>query len=515
MLQEIETAYQKFGPCLSSQIQDFLVSQGKSPVAARQAISRFRSKLHPINIIFPHNERFICTKNDFGSNLYLESLRAAILTERTSCYALALRALEARGGLIPKSHFLIACGSPLSQKKHVSIDTLLTRLIDSNLIEEFDSDLLGNCIQINGCNTSKAELETYARISAEKILINCIHDWIINLNIASYEKIQTRNNDKLPQFGTFNWDIAGPSYLYALCTGDGSSDCGFVAGDVLFKYVTKDTISPFLNKFRMISSLKKIRKCLYIFIAEEYDHETFQILKSVGIIPATIKNLFGQELAHAMKNLCDVLSSMVASTDNKEKLKNVFDKIGRIEGAALSLRGALFPFIVAETLKADSFEILKMNKKIVIPGSFQKHEIDIIAKKSNEIYFFECKGEKPESQADDEEISKWIKSLPHAKAFADEYPEYHGKSFHYEIWTSGFFSDDAIKELMKIKSTLRKYAIDYKCGRDILQLAKRLNITHIVDTLNEHFFKHPLAKRRPSSPSEELQQVSAANESKY
>lgn len=496
MSQAIEAAYQTLGPCLSSHIQKLLVSRGKSPEAARKAISRFKSKTHPISIIFPHNEKFICTKADFGSYRYFESLRSAILSEKNSCYALALRAIEARGGFIPKAHFLIACGSPKNQRKHVDIDNLLIRLIDSKLIEEFDSDLLGECLIVYGCSTDTLERETFARVSAEKILIDCIHDWIRNLNIASYEKIETRNNNNLPSFGTFYWDIVGPSYLQGLRTEHNISKCGFVVCDVLLKAVNNNNISPFLNKIKMSCSLKNLSRCLYIFIAETYDKESFQILKNIGVVPATIKNLFGYALADAMTNLCDVLSSTVSSADNKERLKNVFDHIGRIEGAALNLRGALFPFVVAEILKVDSFEILKMNKKIAVPHTFQKLEIDIIAKKSNEIYFFECKGEKPESQAADSEVSRWIASVSKARDYAAEYPEYKGKNFHYEIWTSGYFSDYALNELVEFKLKLKKYNVDYKCGRDILNLAQKLKITHIVDTLNEHFFRHPLAEKK-------------------
>lgn len=499
MSQEIEAAYHTIGPCLSSQLQGLLVRQGKSAAAARKAISRFSIKLYPIDIIFPHNEKFICKKEDFGSGRYFKSLRDAIFSERNSCYALALRALEARGGLVPRSHFFVACGSPLDQSKHIPIDVLIDRLIDANIIEEFKSDILGECIKIRGCNTDKVENEVYARISAEKILIDCIHQWIRNLNIASYEKIETRNSPRLPVFGTFNWDIVGPSYLHAFRKWNNPSECGFVACDVLLKYINSNNILPFLNKIRLLSALKSLKRCIYIFIADGYDAESFNLLKKYGVIPATVKNLFGESLATAIKNLCEVLISAVGSTDNKERLKSVFDQIGKIEGAALNLRGALFPFVVAETLKADSFEILKMNKKLTVPNTAKKIEIDIIAKKSNEIYFFECKGEKPESQADDDEIQKWIKSVPYAKEYADSYPEYEGKKFHYEIWTSGFFSDQALSELMKFKTGLRRYSIDYKCGHDILMLARSLSIPHIVETLNEHFLRHPLAQKRHSN----------------
>lgn len=235
-------------------------------------------------------------------------------------------------------------------------------------------------------------------------------------------------------------------------------------------------------------------KNVYIFVAERYTKEAFQKLKMMGVVPATVKSLFGFELANAMKNLCEVLGSAVNRTDNKGKLKNAFDQIGRIEGAAGNLRGALFPFLVAEVLKADSYDVLKMNKKISIQDSFRRLEIDIIAKKSNEIFFFECKGEKPESQADDAEVLKWIESIPHAKKYADTYPEYKGKKFHYEFWTSGFYSENAMQKLNKQKDGLKKYDINYKSGRDILKRARELGITHIVDILNEHFFRHPLAQ---------------------
>lgn len=503
MTQSVEDIYQSIGPCLSSRLQEELKRQGKSPVAARQSISRLNRQFRQIPIVFPHNEKFISSQEDFGTERYLDAVKEAIFNEENGCYALALRALSARGGLMPKQHFLIACGSPLKQSKHPTINDIITRLIDAEIVEEFESDILGSCIKYKECNVGIAEHKVYARVCAEKILIDCVRDWLRNLNIASYGSISTRNDEKLPQIGTFHWDIAGPSYLSSLRTGNTSSDCGFVACDVLLeRIINEHDILPFINKIKTLSSLRRIKKCLYVFVAEMYSLEAFQALKAMGVIPATVNNLFGFELAKAMKSLCEVLGSAVNRTDNKGKLKNAFDQIGRIEGAALNLRGALFPFLVAEVLKADSYEILKMNQKITIPNSEKRLEIDIIAKKSNEIYFFECKGEMPESQADDAEISKWITSISHAKKYADNYPEYERKKFHYEFWTSGFYSENALQELSTKKDELRKYSINYKSGRDILKLAKQLSITHVVDTLNEHFFKHPLAQSSTQLTSE-------------
>lgn len=64
---------------------------------------------------------------------------------------------------------------------------------------------------------------------------------------------------------------------------------------------------------------------------------------------------------------------------------------------------------------------------------------------------------------------------------------------NFEYWTSGEFSEEAIDFLTKKRSETKKYKISWKCGKEILEYAKKIKSTSMVDTLNQHYAKHPLS----------------------
>jgi hypothetical protein len=63
----------------------------------------------------------------------------------------------------------------------------------------------------------------------------------------------------------------------------------------------------------------------------------------------------------------------------------------------------------------------------------------------------------------------------------------------FEYWTSGEFTDEAVRYLENKKSKLKKYDIDWKNGKDIIAYSKKINATSMVDALNQHYAKHPLS----------------------
>ncbi len=63
----------------------------------------------------------------------------------------------------------------------------------------------------------------------------------------------------------------------------------------------------------------------------------------------------------------------------------------------------------------------------------------------------------------------------------------------FEYWTSGEFSEEAIRYLKKKSAETKKYNIDWKNGKDILEYARSIKSTSMVDALNQHYAKHPLS----------------------
>ena len=122
------------GPCLSTDLTKYLIkTHHLNPTTARQRVSRAATEVKRLaHLPFQRNARFLYLKDDFASLQYWDNLYKAIYETR-GAYARALGAVEARK-IMPLGHFIIACGAPLAQKKHISADTVLKRLTSANVL---------------------------------------------------------------------------------------------------------------------------------------------------------------------------------------------------------------------------------------------------------------------------------------------------------------------------------------------------------------------------------------------
>lgn len=125
----VEMILREEGPSLSSDLSKRLVERfGLSPDAARKQVSRGGTDIHRLQgMNFVRNAKFIYLKKDYRSPYYWKSLYRAF-QETNSSYWFAIASLKLRSGLIPYSHFLICCGSPIRQQKHLPPDEIINRL---------------------------------------------------------------------------------------------------------------------------------------------------------------------------------------------------------------------------------------------------------------------------------------------------------------------------------------------------------------------------------------------------
>lgn len=354
----IATILSKSGPMLSSELAKILEAEhGVAAPAARKRVERGCDGMTKLShVVFPHRARFVYLKSEYGSPWFFEKLTEA-LRKTNSAYYHALQALELRSNMMPRSHFLIACGAPVAQKKHVSAESLTERLINAGLVKEVHLPEGGVCIV--RCDQEMAFLDSHlpekmkARLVSERVGLLAVKDWARNLGIVSYDAVKTREDEDLqamPQVGTFQWDMAGPSYLFPMRSYTTGADfqTGFFVCDIALNgRVTAEEISAFVKKCVTLRSLPKVGRCLQVFVAEEYTREAFALLKKEGIIPASTESLFGLEVAKALKNLCSVLVNTASLLRNPDALDKIFNGLSRIEGAASTLRGSLFEFAVA------------------------------------------------------------------------------------------------------------------------------------------------------------------------
>lgn len=496
---------QKIGPCLSGHLAKRLIDEHSlTPSTARKRIHRCQELKRLPVLSFPRNANFVYLDEDYGTSRFWDSL-ISTLQESTVSYGCALAALIARGGIMPVAHFPIACGSPKAQKKHLAPETVLDHLEQAHLLEKAGYPNLGQYITLSTKHRFPiADISHLkARLLTEAVLLKAIKMWLRNLGIVSYDKVKTREDDpdNPPTVGTFSWDLSAPSYLYPMMDRQTQNrqKLGFIACDVLLDTgeVTARDIQPFINKCKTLRSLRNIGRCLQIFVANAYSREAFKVAKNYGIVPATPETLFGKEVADSFINLIKTLRDAACYTADIDKLEKLFSQLGKIEGAATNLRGALFPYLVAEMLRKTKPGIQQVSQgqllKVWNNSKEEIAEVDIIAIATNQaVYFIECKGYQPQGMLSREDIQRWLDKIQVMRQYALDHPDWRNLKLCFELWRTGELEDEA-KQLIDANSP-RKYSIEDYGPSKIFEIASDSRDNTLKKILKEHFFKHPLAE---------------------
>ena len=499
----IEQTLLREGPSTSSNLAAALVAKhGLSPEAARKRLSRRSPEVKSLSFVtFPRNARFIYLQSQFGSMQYWNNLIHALLDTR-SAYGLALAALQERQGIMPANQFVIACGSPIRQAKHISAETILQRLKQAGLVGEYNIPGVGHCVALlQGSDRydDRAE-DLHARLVCEDILLKAVKMWVRRLGLGSYDKVTLRGDSDIPpKVGTFAWDLSAPSYAGPMIewSAKGTPKPGFIVCDVnLASDISEAGIKPFINKCTALRSLKNVGRCLQIYLANNYSLEAFNLCKKHGLIPATPESLFGHEVAAGLSQLTTILSQTARASSDPGLVHEVFTRLGKIEGAANNLRGALFEYIAAEIARQSIGSDIHMNR-VFKNATGVKVEVDVVAIVNHRaVHFIECKGYQPVGLVDFDFINTWIeKKIPIVYQEARAHYEWKNYDITFEIWTTGKFSDEALARLKEAQDQIRstKYTVVQRDAPALLELAKSTRDSRLIDTLKQHFFDHPLA----------------------
>ncbi|WP_203561213.1 hypothetical protein [Jiella pacifica] len=494
----IEKFLEARGPCLSSEVADYLVKNLTiSPVAARKRVSRLSGNVRRLGYVtFPRKARFLYLEKQFGSPHYWKNLVEALM-QTNSAYGHAIAALRQRGGIVPDRLFPIVCGAPVAQLKHLSPESIFTRLSEAGLLKRVPLPGLGDCISIVQANEyyDFSAPTVRARLITEGFLLTAVSDWLKKLGIVSYGKVATREGETLPRVGTFAWDLTAPSYLGPLVKLDknGKNKPGFVVCDVhLGDLITVDGARPFINKCRTIRSLRNIGPCLQIFVAEKFQGDAFQLLKSNGIVPATPANLFGEEVAEGLSELSKVLNKAAyTSTIDPAEFDALFKKLGKIEGAATQLRGTLFEYLSAEIFRKTGYHVT-MNR--VFKNENKEAEADIVAIRENiSITFIECKGHSPYGETPDKDVKRWLQhNVPIFFKVIKAHPDWQNLQVRFEFWATAPLSDESIAMLQKAKSEINpsRYTVEWRIGPEIRDICKATKDDGLTTAFRKHFMKY-------------------------
>lgn len=498
----VEQILRAHGPMLSTELTKRLISSyGVSPEAARKQVQRGCDGMTRLSqIVFPHRARFIYLQKDFGSPYFFQALLSS-LEQANNTYFYALEALIERGGAMPINHFLIACGAPISQKGHVSAAQVIERLEKSGLLKRTEIPSLGECIVLMSAEQS-LNFSNYsdlrARLLVENILLKAIKDWARNLGFVSYDLVKLRDDpNELPKVGTYHWDLSGPSYLFPLAkqSKTGKPSPGFVVCDVaLVPQLSKGAAAAFLKKCVTLRFLKKVGSCLQIFVAESFQKDAFNLLKQYGVVPATPESLFGKDVAESLLLLIEILTNTAKAGVDAETLDTVFRSLSKIEGAASTLRGCLFEFMISEIFKSILPKCATQMNRIVKDALGRSAEIDVLAIAGNRaIYFIECKGYSPAGYLPDSEVEKWLNDrIPVIRQYAKTHLEWRDLEQHYELWSSAMLSEEALEKVNAANRKTDRYQISIYGPEHILKTVEGNCEKPFADTYRQHFVNNPM-----------------------
>jgi hypothetical protein len=519
----IEDILFKDGPMLSSALCKRLEGMGLSSDVARQRVSRARGKVRRLSTLtFPKNTFILYHETTHNSADYWDTV-VRITSAESPAYGPALAAILRRDGIVPESQFCIISGAPEKQRGQTPSSLLLARLISSGLLKRVAIEGIGSCVALdaNGHFQHASPARLRARLLTENIMILAVRDWARKLGMASYEKIATRDGPVTPKYGTFHWDLCGPSYIRPMVKripgakpNPGFLVCDVVAGNAIDEYA----IAAFIRKCKTLSALRGLPPMMPMLLSDGFTREAFRAGRSHGIIMATPETLFGRDVASGLALLLQTVTKAAdVVVERPEVIPELFGKLGEIEGAAGNLRGALFELIMGHAIHMNEGDPIEIGKIVTNHATGERREIDVLRiKERREAWVYEGKGNQPSEVISLTTVEEWVTkkvSVIYQALRVD--PRFQNLKIGFEFWTCGSFSNDAHAYLKDVARKTKKYTIGFKDGADVRKYVAETKSSAILKTLDDHYFEHPLsrfdlkydasAKRRAVEPAPKVE----------
>ncbi len=221
------------------------------------------------------------------------------------------------------------------------------------------------------------------------------------------------------------------------------------------------------------------------------------MIRRAGIVPATPESLFGTDVARALMDLASTLIHAATHAVAPEKFTELFERLGKVEGAAGTLRGALFEFVVADVVRKTTPNVDITMNKIYREGGKDVAEVDVRAiVKDREIRFIECKGLLPGNLLSDKDVDDWLtKRIPLVRKYTLQNAEYHRYKLKFELWLTGKLSPEAEMKILMAQQTIgpQKYTIEVFYADELEKTVRETNDSSLLKVVSQHFLKHPLA----------------------
>ena len=411
-----------------------------------------------------------------------------------SSYGVALRALNARGGVIPASLFHTYSGSPNKRLKgHVGSDRILDDLIHVGLVGKADLAGVDKVIYARGMGDTFNEAVNLmrARLKAEQIVLHGLKDWLRKLGLVSYEAVQIRGDQERNHFGQFEWDLTAPSYIYPLTSFSRKEKKllnGFFVADVIcMDDLRTADVQYFVNKFEIMKNGRNTRPFMAMLVATRFEKESFRETKQKGFLVTSVESIFGKDTADALRTLVRILSDAAAAVATQpEKLDTLIGTLSKIEGASLNVRSDLFEVIVGYCMKEAEGGYVDLRLIVEDPKEGGQAEIDVLSMKRESVTIIECKGIQGSKVVTQSEVEEWLtKKVPRIRNFL--LSKYTDRHLEFAMWTTGGFEEEALDYLKERKTATKKYGISWKDRPAIMEFLSKKKLRQIKDMIEHHY----------------------------
>lgn len=469
---------------LSGELARYIVENEKIDEAtARKRIQRLKTPIHKLKCFFADNQSFLYHTDNYNSADYFSKLEDAFSVSAKRCHAI-VTAIKYHHGIIAKAELPNYSFNPTSKiRGHFLYSNLVQRLKDIKVLMEYDD----NHFCLNGYLANKAEpnFRHYKAIQfAKSLVLNQFSDWGRNIGLISFKKDAFNR-----EIGGFQFGFAAPTYINGFVQyKEGTPKPGFVVADVLIGNTTKiSEVEFFLQKITAIRASNPTLRIFPILLIDGVDINALNQLKRIGVLIASIKEIFGNAYTHLLKSLINLITNAgaILKKNPERYIKLMAELTKLVDGKTNNLRGDLFELAVGYYY-GKQCQSLDIGKRFRNDDDFKAWEIDVLAIYENEIRIVECKGYN--YPVNEEYIEKYLSEKIHAiRKWIDRF--YPDKKQLFEIWSTGGFTETATSLLATAKGKTRRYTIDFLGKQEIVERAGQLHGNKLTDLLKEYFFK--------------------------
>ncbi|RED91409.1 hypothetical protein [Marinoscillum furvescens] len=480
----LEQTIKEKGPILSSDLLDILLDKekGLSKEAARKRLSRIRGDVAKVRGLFSDRQILFHDKAIYNSEEYFEGLTDA-LKKAGKQYHIILQSLAFHYGQIKKEQLAAYTVNPVKNLKgHLTFHSAIEKLVKLQLVHQDDDNIFLLPIlaegSINGKRAKGIEV-------AKNFLLIQFNDWSRKIGLTSYNTSVFHG-----EFGKYQFNFVSPTYVGSLPKFSVKKKIvpGFLIADVLIgNTVTEKEVEFFINKLKTLKYQKQIASFIPFLIVESIDPKSLNLLKSEGVVIGFVNELFGEKYKELLNSLINLVTNAGAILKkNPEAYLDLISKLNKlVDGKTNNLRGDLFELAVGyfQGRICNSIDIGK-----IINYQGEQREIDVLGFTAQKIIVSECKGYN--HKIDKDEIDKWLgNKIPVIRKWILDQPSISDREIQFEIWSTGGFTEEAVRSLNDKMIKTKKYDIEFYGLEEMMEKSKELKSKKFTEILREYYIK--------------------------